>query len=67
MKRVYKYELKVDDVTELQLPSGAEILTVQVQYGIPCLWALIDPNVTGIQPTEFSLLKTLRYFPPILV
>lgn len=44
MKTIFKYQLKVTDAQLLFLPKGAEILTVQVQNNIPCLWALIDPN-----------------------
>jgi len=42
MKTVYKYTLHSKDCT-LQLPKGAEILTVQLQNEIPTLWALVNP------------------------
>jgi len=42
MKTIYKYKLSMQDSTRLQLPSGAEILTVQTQNEEPCLWALVD-------------------------
>lgn len=45
MKMVYKYKLDTTDVQTVQMPKGAEILTVQVQSGYwPCLWALVDPT-----------------------
>lgn len=28
----------------MNLPLGATILTVQVQYGVPCIWFLCDPE-----------------------
>lgn len=43
MKVVYKYELRPQN-SIMKLPKGAEILTVQLQYGIPTLWALVDPE-----------------------
>lgn len=43
-KTIYKYPLEVTDLQELELPEGAEILTVQMQTGVPCLWALVDPT-----------------------
>jgi hypothetical protein len=43
MKTVYKYELRSQDAS-IKLPKGAEILTVQLQNGIPTLWALVDPE-----------------------
>jgi hypothetical protein len=27
------------------MPRSSEILTVQVQYNIPCIWALVDPDL----------------------
>ena len=43
-KRIWKYQLEVVDVQNISMPKGAEILTIQVQYGEPCLWALVDPK-----------------------
>ena len=42
MKTIYKYTLDSKDCT-LHLPKGAEILTIQLQNGIPTLWALVNP------------------------
>jgi len=42
-KKVFKYVLRMDDKITLNLPKGAEVLTVQTQYDQPCLWALVDP------------------------
>ena len=40
---VYKYQLKIDDVVEINLPLGAKILRVDVQGKMSvCLWALVD-------------------------
>lgn len=41
---IFKYPLEVTDVQTIQIPQGATILTVQVQYDKPCIWALVDPN-----------------------
>ena len=43
-KSIYKYQLEVTDTQKIELPVGAEILTVQTQNEIPCLWTLVDPN-----------------------
>jgi hypothetical protein len=42
MKTIQKYPLK--PLTELYLPHGAEILTVQMQGNAPHLWVLADPQ-----------------------
>ena len=43
MKSIWKYELKVLPEQSIEMPFGSRILTVQVQYDVPCLWALVDP------------------------
>ena len=43
MRRVYKYSLFfVDKVQEIELPSRAEVLHVEMQGGRLCMWALVD-------------------------
>ena len=44
MKTIYKYELIIEDVQELMLPKGSEILCVQMQGKTPQLWAIVDPH-----------------------
>ena len=46
MKRIYKYKLEVTDEQYIVMPAGAEILTVQTQFGQPCIWALVDIDET---------------------
>jgi DNA-directed RNA polymerase subunit RPC12/RpoP len=41
---VYKYPLPTDSDFEIQLPMGAQILTVQAQKGTPCIWAIADTD-----------------------
>ena len=44
MKTIYKYTLTGLDKGRLELPVGAEILTVQEQRGMVCLWAIVEPK-----------------------
>ena len=43
-KTIYKYPVVADDIFVLDLPNGAEVLTVQIQYKEPQLWVLLDPS-----------------------
>lgn len=43
MKTIWKYPLEVTDEQTIMVPKGGRLLTVQVQNGVPCLWALVDP------------------------
>ena len=41
---VHKFPLRTTDRQEIYLPVSAKVLTVQVQHGTPCLWALVDED-----------------------
>jgi hypothetical protein len=57
MKRIYKYPLEVTDRQELLLPKEATILTVQIQYGYPRLWVLVEPEAE-VERWEFLTIGT---------
>jgi hypothetical protein len=42
MKTIYKYPVDVNDTVSVSMPIGSEILCVQMQNDIPCIWALVD-------------------------
>lgn len=44
MTTIWKYELRAENSQIIEMPLGAEILTVMVQGVIPCLWVRTDPN-----------------------
>lgn len=48
MATIYKWTLTPGS-TELAMPAGAQVLTVQMQGGQPQLWAKVDPK----QPKEW--------------
>ncbi len=41
---IWKCMLRVDDLQIVYMPKGAKLLSVQIQNGVPCLWALVDPT-----------------------
>jgi len=43
-RSIWKYPLKVTDEQILEIPGGAKILSVELQHGVPCLWALVHPK-----------------------
>ena len=43
MATIYKWTLTPGG-TELEMPAGAQVLTVQMQGGQPQLWAKVDPT-----------------------
>jgi hypothetical protein len=58
---IWKYPLEPRG--EHRMPVGAKILTVQIQAGVPVLWAMVNPD--AIKETRiFSTVPTGRYFDP---
>jgi hypothetical protein len=55
MKAVWKYTLK--PVVTLDIPMGAEILTIREQGEDICLWALVDPEAEK-EPRRFLVVGT---------
>ena len=54
--RIWKYPLKMTDKQVVEMPYRAKILTVQVQFGTPCLWALVDEtNIPGVKLTPRTI------------
>lgn len=39
---IWKFPLSTTDRQVLAMPRGATLLSVQIQRGVPCLWALVD-------------------------
>lgn len=42
MKKIYKYTLEVEDEQQIEMPEDAEMLSVQIQNGSICVWAIVD-------------------------
>jgi hypothetical protein len=54
-RTIYKYPVPGD--MDIEMPEGARVLCVQVQNGIPMLWALVDPNAEFVT-RRFRLMVT---------
>jgi len=65
MKRIYKYPFEVGSLVTIDMPEGAEILSVQIQAGTPCLWAMVDPAVES-QINQFTIIGTGHDIPDIM-
>jgi hypothetical protein len=61
-KQIWKYRLEVTGWQSITMPKGSEILTVQVQDGEPCLWALVDPDA-GTEERFIEMVGTGRQIP----
>ena len=71
MRAIYKYLIPVQNEFEIPMPVSSEVLAVQVQHGVPCIWCLLNPgNATKnrkfrIYPTGFEIpdkyIDAMRY------
>ena len=43
MTAVFKYQMPIEDEFAIPMPAGAKVLHVDVQNGMPHIWALVDP------------------------
>lgn len=46
---IYKYTLEVEDIQVLEIPHGAQFLSVQVQHGKPCMWVRLNPKAQEVR------------------
>lgn len=59
MKKIYKYELSLQEDQILALPEGAKVLSVNYDCGgFLCLWALVNPIATTFEDVKIKILGT---------
>lgn len=44
MKTIWKFRFELVGPLQLSMPRGAQVLTVQDQGGVGCLWAMVEPE-----------------------
>lgn len=44
MSAIWKYQLDVARVQNVEMPKGAKIVHVEAQFEKPCIWAIVDPG-----------------------
>ncbi len=60
---VHKYPFKIGDPVRIEMPSIYKPLHVECQNGIPCLWAMVDPDDPLDGFSEFRLFATGQPIP----
>jgi hypothetical protein len=63
MKSIWKFTLQHQDEQEVEMPRGAELLTVQTQRGVICLWAIVDQHTTERDRRTFYIVGTGHRMP----
>jgi len=64
MKTIYKYTLDLDiETSEFQMPLDAEILCVQNQNNVLCLWVMFDEDQVLTSIRKFQIYGTGHSIP----
>lgn len=56
-KAIWKFPHEIKDSFTLGVPKGATFVALQLQHGIPTLWALVDTNAIEVK-REFVYVGT---------
>lgn len=51
MKTIWKFNVKITDSQEIEMPKGAKVLTVQMLAGHINLWAIVDTDAEKVKRT----------------
>ena len=57
-KVIWKYELPIIGDSQVFLPIGAEILSIQTQENKTMIWALVGPNTKDKEERYFEMFGT---------
>jgi hypothetical protein len=49
MRAIWKFPLEFVDDQRVEMPSGARLLSVQMQGDVPCLWADVDTLAAKVE------------------
>lgn len=63
--RIWKWTLQIADTQQVQMPRGAQLLSVQMQGGAPQLWALVNEKAPT-EPRTFATYGTGNPMPELL-
>ena len=63
MRTIWKFPVPPENRFALTMPRGAEVLTVQTQFGAPYMWAIVSPG-RQTETRQFHVVCTGEPIPP---
>lgn len=57
-KKIFKYELKLVEEQKVEMPISAKIIHIDVQFGVICVWVIVDPLVDVYHKRTFHIVGT---------
>lgn len=61
IRTIWKFPVQVKPDFVVEIPSGGEVLSVQVQYMEPVMWVMVDPDAPKEQ-RRFTVKGTGHHF-----
>jgi hypothetical protein len=58
MLTVYKYPLRFNEYTTVEMPANAKVLAFRVQRSLPFIWALVDTTQPKTEQRRFRMCGT---------
>jgi len=58
MKTIWKFPLDLCDQQQIPMPKGAQILTLQTQNGVPCIWVMVEDDAVEAEMRTFEIFGT---------
>lgn len=62
---IWKYELPIANEQTVVMPSGARCLSAQLQLGVLCVWAVVEPTAPTVE-RRFLMSNTGAPLPDII-
>lgn len=56
--KIWKYELELTDIQFIKVPYKSQILSVQVQNDILCMWAIVDDYDIDVVNIKINIVGT---------
>jgi hypothetical protein len=73
MLRVHKFDVPIGGEFSIRIPFDAEPLTIEMQYGSPRMWVLLDPSADKMDrtfrvvPTGVDIYSECPVYDPVYV
>ena len=61
-KTIWKFPFKLADVVNIEMPAGAEVVSIQMQGKTPCVWAIVNPD-SPLVTKSFAVVGTGHTIP----
>lgn len=60
--KIWKYQIPIRDLFEIEMPEDSETLCVQMQKETPCIWVRVSGDKKKNVKKEFAIVGTGQYF-----